>query len=230
MTLPLPPPHCTPDLEERILFEEKGLLVVNKPPDLPSTGRSLEDPDCLQFWLMRRHEGMVWAVHQLDADTSGINVFTTEKRLVSQLQKRMRSPEGRKTYLALVHGSPTWTRREVEAPIGFIDSRSLGITEQGKSASSHFRVLHHTPEHALIEANILTGRTHQIRIHLASLGHPLIGEEWYRDPPCAEHPRQALHAWKLDLAAGPGPRSFVAPLAPDLCELAAKMKLSLPST
>jgi len=225
-----PSPNPPPDLEERILFEENGLLVVNKPPDLPSTGRSLEDSDCLQFWLMQRHGGMVWAVHQLDADTSGINVFTTEKKLVHQLQKRMRSPQGRKTYLALVHGSPLWTHRKVEAPIGFIDSRSLGVTEQGKSASTHFSVLHHTTEHALIEASLLTGRTHQIRIHLSSLGHPLIGEEWYRDPPCPHHPRQALHAWKLDLAAGPGPRSFVAPLPTDLCQLAEKMKLSLPST
>jgi 23S rRNA-/tRNA-specific pseudouridylate synthase len=225
-----PSPQPPPDLEERVLFEAKGLLVVNKPPDLPSTGRSLDDSDCLQFWLIQRHGGMVWAVHQLDADTSGINVFTTEKKLVGQLKKRMRSPQGRKTYLALVHGRPSWTHRKVDAPIGFIDSRSLGVTEEGKTASSHFSVLHHTPEHALIEARILTGRTHQIRIHLSSLGHPLIGEEWYRSSPCLSHPRQALHAWKLDLAAGPGPCSFVAPLAPDLCKLAERVRLSLPTT
>lgn len=212
------------DIDSRIVLERDGLLVMNKPPRMPSSGRNLRDSDCLQFWLMQRHGGMVWAVHQLDADTSGINVFVTEKHLVSHYHKRLGRQETRKEYVALVHGAPAWDERIVEAPIGMVDARSLGVTASGKSAWSAFRVLGRGPKSALILAQIRTGRTHQIRIHLSHLGHPLIGEEWYRAPPCSRHPRQALHAWRLDMDG----LSVSVPPAPDLVALAHSEGLLLP--
>ena len=66
-------------LEERILLEQDGVLALDKPPGIPTSGLSLDDPDCLQHALMERHGGMVWAVHQIDADTSGVNLFVKEK-------------------------------------------------------------------------------------------------------------------------------------------------------
>lgn len=218
-----------PDLAARILVAGDGLLVVDKPPDLPTSGRSLDDPDCLQHQLMQWHGGRVWAVHQLDADTSGVNVFATTKVLVPQLQARMRSPVGQKTYLAIVHGEPDWTARRVSAPIGPVDARSLGVSPAGKRAESAFAVRSRSGGHALIEGRLLTGRTHQLRIHLAHLGHPLVGEEWYREPPCTAHPRQALHAWQVVLGPGPEPRRLVAPLAADLVALAASLGLAVPA-
>jgi 23S rRNA pseudouridine1911/1915/1917 synthase len=217
------------ELMSRIVIERDGLLVIDKPPDLPTSGRDLSDPDCLQHGLIARHGGMVWAVHQLDADTSGVNVFATRKALVPVLQRRMRSPAGTKTYLALVHGVPSWDERRCDAPLGLVDARSLGVHPDGKSASSVFEVLDRTAEHALIQGHLLTGRTHQLRIHLAHLGHPLVGEEWYRDPPCTRHPRQALHAWRVILGPGPEPCTLTVPLAPDLVSLAAELGLRPPA-
>lgn len=215
------------DLEGRILLESGTLLVLDKPPGLPSTGRSLDDDDCLQHALMQRAGAMVWAVHQLDADTSGVNVFTTAKRDVAPLKEALTAPSARKQYLAIVHGNPAWDSRTVTAPIGMVDGTSLGVTARGRDARSEFEVLDRGPEHSLVRVRITTGRTHQIRIHAAHLGHPLVGEEWYISPPCTLHPRQALHASRLILG-GELRLDVEAPIPDDLGELARALGLRLP--
>ena len=215
------------DLEGRVLLESGTLLVLDKPPGLPSTGRSLEDDDCLQHALIQRAGAMVWAVHQLDADTSGVNVFTTEKHDVATLKDALTAPTARKEYLAIVHGSPAWDARSVTDPIGMIDKESLGVTASGRSARSEFEVLDRGPEHSLLRVRIQTGRTHQIRIHAAHLGHPLVGEEWYRSPPCTVHPRQALHAGRLILE-GALHLDVTAPIPDDLRALARTLGLRAP--
>jgi len=219
------------DLERRIVLEQDGLLVMDKPPGMPTSGRHLQDDDCLQYWLIQRHGGMVWAVHQLDADTSGVNLFVTHKGLVDVFHRRLRDPETAKRYLAIVHGVPAWDSRIVEAPIGTIGDRGLGVSPDGKTAWTRFGVLDRATDTALLEARIRTGRTHQIRIHLGHLGHPLVGEEWYRRPPCTAHPRQALHAWRLSLApSGAGDDlDITIPLPPDLRRLADRYGLDRPS-
>ena len=212
------------DLEQRIIYESNDLLVINKPHDMPSTGRTLDDDDCLQFCLMRRHGGMVWALHQLDADTSGINMFVTEKKLVKYYKKFLEKTQADKQYLAIVHGSPDWHEYEEHGRIGKVDERSLGIHPEGKTAHSKFERLGSHGNFSLIRATIFTGRTHQIRIHLSHLGHPLLGEEWYIEPPCLLHPRQALHCHKIHLPQTGN--DFTAPLAEDLSYLAERLGLS----
>jgi 23S rRNA-/tRNA-specific pseudouridylate synthase len=214
------------NLEGRILLEAGTLLVIDKPPGLPSTGRSLDDDDCLQHAVIQRAGGMVWAVHQLDADTSGVNVFTTERRHVAALKEAMSAPSARKHYLAMVHGRPTWETQIVTDPIGMVDGTSLGVTTKGRSAHTEIEVLDRGPEHSLLRVRILTGRTHQIRIHAAHLGHPIIGEEWYRSPPCTLHPRQALHASRLTLKDHPR-LDVAAPIPDDLKRLASAIGLRL---
>ena len=206
------------DLEKRIIYEKDGLLVLNKPYDLPSTGRKLDDDDCLQYWLIQRQGAMVWAVHQLDADTSGINLFVTEKKLVKYYKELLEQAQADKQYLAIVHGVPSWKQCEEHGPIGKVDARSLGIHAEGKTAHSHFEVLGSVKDFSLIKVKIFTGRTHQIRIHLSHLNHPLVGEEWYCDPPCTVHQRQALHCYKIHLPQTG--QTFIAPLAEDLKQLA----------
>lgn len=210
------------DIASRILYQGEGLLVVNKPYGIPTSGRALEDDDALQYWLMHHHQQMVWAVHQLDADTSGINLFVTERRLVSTMQQSLR--QASKRYYAVVHGQPSWQQHHCTAPIGYVNERSLGVCAQGKSADSRFHVVASHQGYSLIEASIRTGRTHQIRIHLAHLGHPLVGEEWYKTPACTLHPRQALHAHRLTLADG---HDWHAPMAADLVQLSTQLGLAL---
>lgn len=203
--------------DERVLLEREGLLVIDKPAGIPTSGRSLEDDDCVQHGLMARHGGMVWAVHQLDADTSGVNLFCTRKELVEPLKRSMED----KRYRALVRGVPDWLGVGCAGPIGAIAPGELGVVDGGRAARTTFhrrRVLRiHGVDAAEVEVQLHTGRTHQIRIHAAHLGLPLIGEEWYGPAPCQLHGRQALHAesvvlgdpfgirvrapWPADLAA-----------------------------
>ncbi len=206
------------DLERRILHEADDLLAFDKPPDLPTSGRSLDDPDCLQWRLMERAGRPVWAVHQLDADTSGVNLFTTRRDLVEPLKRAMAAPGSAKAYVAWVHGVPNWTELSCIASIGPVDTVSLGVAPSGRAARTTLRVAVAGTSWARVEAQLGTGRTHQIRIHLAHLGHPLIGEEWYREPSCEQHPRQALHAVRLSLAA-PFARTVAAPIPEDLVQL-----------
>lgn len=227
------PPDLDAELERRILCEREGLLAVDKPWGLPSTGRRLDDPDCLQFALMQRYGEMVWAVHQLDADTSGVNLFVRTKALVPLWQRRMRHPNGEKTYLAIVHGRVGLDEQRIEAPIGVLrekPSRQLGVTDDGQRAVTHLRVLDRTADASLLRVRIETGRTHQIRIHLASIGHPLYGEDWYCAAACREHPRQVLHAWRLSFADAGEPRSIESPWPEDLRALTEHLQLASPDT
>ena len=215
------------EIEKRIIFQTGGLIVVDKPADLPTSGRTLDDDDCLQYKLIQQQEQMIWAIHQLDADTSGLNLFTTEKGLVQKYKKALEQTNATKTYLAIVHGNPTWNTIEEKSPIGKIDARSLGVLATGKSAHSKFTVLSRSTNYALLKVNIYSGRTHQIRIHLSHLGFPLVGEEWYRNPPCTAHPRQALHCYEINLLTLN--QKFTAPFPSDLYKLAQTLKLTLPA-
>jgi 23S rRNA-/tRNA-specific pseudouridylate synthase len=219
------------ELEARILYEDDGLVVIDKPWGIPSTGRDLDDPDSVQFALMQRHGSMTWAVHQLDADTSGINVFVRRKELVAQWKQRMTFPNGCKTYLAMVHGVPEFDFKRVDKAIGVISrnpTRQLGILESGQPCVSELSVIARGSSHSLLEISIETGRTHQIRIHLSSLGHPLVGEEWYRQTKCCLHPRQALHAWKLEMQDAALPDRLHCPLPGDLRQLMKNLGLEAP--
>ncbi len=204
-------------------------MVLNKPPLLPTAGRKLDDPDCLQFWLMMRHRRMVWAVHQLDADTTGVNVFVWKKPLVPIYQKRMRYPNAQKSYLAVVHGDPAFDELRIDEPLGYLKTSNFSgqaVIEGGKPSATQVTVLGRSGSHALVRARLETGRTHQVRVHLSHVGHPLVGEEWYRHPPCTEHPRQALHAERVEFRDGLAPEVFVAPLADDLVQLVERLGLA----
>ncbi|MBI4881434.1 MAG: RluA family pseudouridine synthase [Planctomycetes bacterium] len=222
------PPPGLERLADLFLYEEGGLVVVDKPAGIPSTGLSLDDPRCLQFWLMRHFGGMVWAVHQLDADTSGVNVFARAKALVAAMKTRMAAATGVKRYFAVCHGAPDFDEKEIDAPIGFLDAEEtrLGVTPSGKSARSLVTVLERSGAFAALSVRIFTGRTHQIRIHLAHAGHPLVGEARYRAPPCVLLRRQALHATAMRFADGLEPAAFVAPLPADLRELLVRLGFS----
>jgi 23S rRNA-/tRNA-specific pseudouridylate synthase len=216
-----------PDLDARIVYEDEQILVVDKPYDIPTSGKTLSDPDSLQYWLLERAGQMVWVVNQLDADTTGLNLFVKEKTLVKHYMAALRHPDTEKVYLAIVHGEPSWTQRDEHGSIGYVDARSLGVCPDGKTAQSRFRLLDSRRKFSLIEARIFSGRTHQIRIHLSHLGHPVVGDDWYCTPPCVRHPRQALHAWRLHLA--PFRQGFEAAPAPDLRQLAADLDLEMPA-
>lgn len=201
------------ELERRILNEADGLVVVDKPFDLPSTGQQLDDPDSLQHALIERYGTMTWAVHQLDADTSGVNLFVRERQLVKVWQGRLRYPTARKEYFGILHGSVAGAELLVDTDI------------EGRHAVTRICPLERCADATLARIWLETGRTHQIRIHLERIGHPLLGERWYRRPQCTRHPRQALHAHRVHLPDA----TLVAPIPADLRSLAGELGLSLAS-
>ena len=210
-----------------ILLDRDGFVGVDKPPGLASTGRTLDDPECLQWRLCRWAGRMVWAVHQLDTDTSGAILFARRKALVAEGARRLRARSGRKLYLAVCHGEPDFAERTIRLPIGAATGSGgrLAVARTGRDARTAVRVLARSGGFSLLELRLLTGRTHQARIHLAHIGHPLVGERSYRDAPCELHPRHALHASRLVLG-GPEPLVIEAPLAPDLARLVDRLGLS----
>lgn len=216
-----------------VLLEQGGLLAVDKPPGLPSTGRTLDDPDCLQWRLSRARGRLAWAVHQLDAETSGVILFAIRKSLVESTVRRMRPPSGHKIYLAVCRGTPDFSSRSIRDPIERRETRRgtlHSVSPGGRAARTDVEVISARGDFCTIRASLATGRTHQVRIHLAHAGLPIVGETRYATPEPGFDSRLALHSWTIALAPTPEQPRFVATSPPpgDLVRLCARLGLDLP--
>jgi 23S rRNA pseudouridine1911/1915/1917 synthase len=214
-----------------IIFENQDLIVVNKPPGMvvhPALGHPRGTlvqavlgyaPDIEGVGGQRR-PGLV---HRLDQDTSGLILLAKNDLAHQFLQDQFRSRQVNKVYLALVDGRPPTPQGRVEVAIGrdpkFRQRMAPVLDREGKQAVSVYSTLQEFPNHTLLKVSILTGRTHQIRVHLAFLGCPVVGDTVYgRKKPSLDIGRQFLHAYQLSIRI-PGetqPKSFEAPLASDL--------------
>jgi 23S rRNA pseudouridine1911/1915/1917 synthase len=186
-----------------ILHEDDDLLVVDKPAGLvvhPGSGNWAGTMlnALLHHVPALEHLPRAGIVHRLDKDTSGLLVVAknepTQVALVRQLQART----VKRTYLALVRGKVVGPGK-VDAPIGRHPSQRtrMAVVASGKPAVTHYRVRKRFAAHTLLECDLETGRTHQIRVHLASIGYPLEGDPVYAGRAPSAFGRQALHAWKL---------------------------------
>jgi len=200
-----------------VRYEDEHLLVINKPAGLVVHPAAGNRDGTLQNALLHYDARLAalpraGIVHRLDKDTSGLMVvarqLSAHKSLVEQLQARSVHRE----YLALVQAQVT-ASGHVDAPIGRHprDRLRMAVVESGKPAVTHYRVLERFPAHTLVEARLETGRTHQIRVHMAYIHHPLVGDPLYggrfRLPAGASEAlaealrkfrRQALHARRLE--------------------------------
>lgn len=205
-----------------VLFENEDFLAADKPEGVVSVAQA--GAGGLPELLRPHYAGRLFPVHRLDRAASGVIVFAknaaAHRRLNGQFDRR----EVRKTYLALVDGVPSSNRGQINAPLREFGSGRMGVdAKRGKPSSTEWKVAERLPGATLLRVSPLTGRRHQIRVHLYHIGHPILGDLRYGDKARQEGvPRLMLHALSLefallsgDLAAveAPPPPSFEAVLS-----------------
>lgn len=224
-----------------ILFENDELIVVNKPAGMvvhPSLGHASGTLVQAVLGYAPEIEGVggikrPGLVHRLDQYTSGVILLAKNDRAHQFLQDQFRSRSVDKVYLALVDSRPPTPQGRVEVAIGRdpkYRQRMAPVVERvGKEAISEYYTVEEYPQHTLLKVIILTGRTHQIRIHLAYLGCPVVGDLTYgRKKPTINIQRQFLHANRISILL-PGEkdkRTFEAPLAEDLIQILDSLRLN----
>ena len=210
-------------------YEDEHLLVVDKPAGLivhPAPGY---DGPTLVHGLIGEIEGegpRPGIVHRLDRDTSGLLVVARDQRTLLRLQSQLRRRRIHRGYIALVRGRPASWRGTIDAPIGRDrrDPTRVSLdSDVAKPAVTHFTVTELLPAHSLLDVELDTGRTHQIRVHLAAIGCPVLGDPVYGHGPELGLDRQFLHAARLRFrhpwtgdevdVSSPPPRDLEAALA-----------------
>ena len=198
--MPLPMKPYAPPMEPwlQLVHEDETLLVLDKPAGLLSVpGRT--EPDCLEARAQERFPG-AFTAHRLDMATSGLLVMARSKEALAHLGKQFEKRQTEKRYIAVVEGLPEADSGTVDAPLRCDwPNRPLQMIceEHGRSALTHWEVLERTGDRTRLALSPVTGRSHQLRVHLASIGHPILGDEWYGDG--ASAPRLLLHAETLKL-------------------------------
>ena len=204
------------ELEFRLVYEDASILVVDKPAGLVVHPGAGNPRGTLVNGLLRHRPALAdlpraGLMQRLDKDTSGLMVVATNERSLKRLVEDMQARRIGRTYKAVAEGVLAADRR-IDLPVGRDPRNRLRQTvrDDGRPAVTHVAVVTRLAAHTLVEARLETGRTHQIRVHMAAIGHPLVGDTRYGArrvvPPCAseaarsivrDFPRQALHACKL---------------------------------
>jgi len=199
------------DIPVDVVFEDADVLVVNKSANLvvhPTKGHPYGTLGNAIAWYAseRRDIYKIRFVNRLDRDTTGLMIVAKNGYAQQFISDRMQDDQVEKRYLALVHGCPEPKEGTVDAPIERLNPDDIlrQVLDDGKPSVTHYRVVADLGVAALLELTLETGRTHQIRVHMAHLGHPLYGDPLYGRDEDDGFTRQALHAWKLTFEA---PRS-----------------------
>jgi 23S rRNA pseudouridine1911/1915/1917 synthase len=223
-----------PEIPVSVVYEDDDILIVDKPSGLvvhPSPGHHA---DTLVNALLGRASGAEYGgiagvarpgiVHRLDRDTSGLLMVAKHDRAQASLMAQLKARRVKKTYLALVKGSVSAAAGRIEAPIGRDPKHrtKMAVVADGRPSVTGYRVKERFGGWTLLELDLITGRTHQIRVHLDAIGHSVAGDPVYGGATSRRGPdgleRLFLHAWRLDLTS-PSSGELIratAPLPPEL--------------
>ena len=198
----------------QIMYEDKDIVVVNKPKGMvvhPANGNydgtlvnallgMYEDKS---DWSFSEDEGNFrpGIVHRLDKDTSGLLIVAKNDVALMKMSKEIQERKVTKKYIALVKGNVPDDEATIDLPIARStkDRKKMAVDEKVKNAVTYFKVLKRYDRYTLLELKIATGRTHQIRVHMSYIGHPVVGDEVYSNGKNEfEVKGQMLHAWKLE--------------------------------
>lgn len=213
---------------EAVIFEDKHFLVIDKPAGVASHGGSGVSHGAIELLRAARPQEHLELVHRLDRDTSGVLVFARTRAGLTGLQAAIRAGDVIKQYLCLMLGHPSKAKFDVNAPLlkSVLQGgeRMVRVAENGKPSLTFFREMEQYPSARLMQATLGTGRTHQIRVHAAHIGHPLAGDPKYGDREMNKRyrdmglQRMFLHASHMSFDLDDRAYSFSAPLPEDLKE------------
>ena len=187
------------------LYEDAAVLAIGKPAPLPIHPSGRFNKNTLTSILQgARPDVRLYVVHRLDAETTGVVIFAKSPDVARHLGVQFEWGRVEKEYLAVVRGRPSWTETTCDAPIDRRTgpSGSRGVGDGGQPSRTEFRVLHPCGDDTLVVARPASGRTHQIRIHCAAIGHAILGDRIYGAPPPdvpLDGSTLRLHAWKLTI-------------------------------
>ena len=220
LEIPEPTPldmNPAPEIQLDVVYQDDDFLIIDKPAGLvvhPSPGHA---DGTLVNALLAHGGGSAWGgiagvqrpgiVHRLDRDTSGLLMVARNDRAQASLMAQLKARRIKKTYLALVQGSVSAAVGRIEAPIGRDPKHRtrMAVVPDGRPSVTGYRVRERFADWTLLELDLVTGRTHQIRVHLQAIGHPVAGDPVYGTGTSRRGPaglgRLFLHAWRLELTA-----------------------------
>jgi RluA family pseudouridine synthase len=187
----------TPSFE--VVRETPELLVINKPSGLltmPARGELAKEKHLVG--LLHQRFGKVFVTHRLDRDASGLIIFARTPQAHRYYSGLFETRELEKKYLVVVEGKVVEKRGEIDKPLKERGSGRMSVVFDGKASLTRYSVMERLKSSTILEVSIVTGRRHQIRAHLYSIGHPVLGDRMYGDAARqADYPRLMLHSWKL---------------------------------
>lgn len=209
-----------PDIELPILYEDDNCLVIDKPIGVLTHSKGQFNPEATVATFIRsRLKGLdgerAGIVHRLDRATSGVIICAKTPEALSRLQKQFSSRNVKKTYIAKITGQITPSEAIIDMPIERNPKKpqTFRAGKNGKPATTHYKVIKTGDDSQLIELMPETGRTHQLRVHLSQLGHPIIGDTFYEGK---KADRLYLHAQKLEITLPDSQRKvFMSPVPDD---------------
>ena len=216
-----------------ILYEDEDMVVINKHPGIlihPSHGHFDDTVGnyLMWHWQQRGEESGFHPVHRLDKGTTGLLIVAKHPHGQEKLKNQLHTGAFRRRYLAVCEGVPFPSAGVIEAPIGMVDGSLMQreVRPDGQAARTHYKVHSTHGSRSLLELELETGRTHQIRVHMAHIGHPLTGDFLYGTEDKSLISRPALHSWQVEITHPITGKvlHFTAPLPEDIQALLTKEK------